>query len=235
MTQEQSEHQPLDLDEQIEQAIDEFERLRRQKWDDVEAGARINTLADTIAAMLFESATSLLSPIDHAQWRTLSDAVTERFNMHNELVEALQVKVAQRFFGHPIQMAERAIELLRVSLNIRPTEQVRTFLALVARTHILGLTAECAVMCRAVLDKAVQDRFDAAGVKPPTKNIPIPSFPDRVAAAIEYGWLDDKAATAARLVWKQGSKTIHEKADFVANRLETVTLTAQVLERLYVK
>ena len=43
--------EPLSLDSHIDQAIDDFEYERKHKWDDPEAGAKINRLADRIAEL----------------------------------------------------------------------------------------------------------------------------------------------------------------------------------------
>jgi hypothetical protein len=229
-----SERNPLDLDHEIDDAINLFEERRAAKWADAEEGKRVNILADSIADLLFESATTLQSPSDdYRTWRNVEDVLTDRLELRDEVVEALQVKIAQELFGHPLEMAERALELMRVSLTIDAREEVGRFLALVARSHILGLTVECGVMCRAALDMAVGGRFRSAGIDPPIKHVPLASFPDRLLAAEERGWLNDAAVNAAKAVWTLGSKVVHGSNQLEIDRLDTIKKTATVLEQLY--
>jgi len=84
-----------------------------------------STLSPT-ASPSFCLASTLISEEDHASWRGIADAIRERLDIHDALVEALQIKVAQQFSEYTMAMAERALELLRRSLNIAPKEQVQT-------------------------------------------------------------------------------------------------------------
>lgn len=228
-----STHQPLDLDLYIDIAVDLFEQERVAKWDDPVAGADINRTADKIAETLFSSATTLLTTVDQTEWRMVAETIDEHFGLHDELLEALQLKVAQRFFEGTLEMANRTLELLRLSLNIKPNLQVQRFLTAAARTHVLGLNAECAVMCRAAVENALGERFAGEKVQIPLNDKGQSPFALKVDRAVEYGWLTKGQGISAKAVWHRGSKSAHADPTVVTKRLETLQSTVEVLESLY--
>jgi hypothetical protein len=109
---------PLDLEAHIENAIAAFEQERDEKWDDPVEGAKINKLADAIASLLLDSATTLLTEVDQSFIRDAKQAIGDKFDIHDELLEALQLRVAQRFLLDTKAMSERALELLALTLPI---------------------------------------------------------------------------------------------------------------------
>lgn len=78
---------------------------------------------------------------------------------HAVVKNTLQVQAWNLFNFSPATMAERMLKLTRYVVH-SPAPRTADYLRLVARCYILGLDDECAVMARAALDAALEERFD---------------------------------------------------------------------------
>jgi hypothetical protein len=82
----------------------------------------------------------------------------QRGSIRDLLVQRLDMDLCARLLGDVGNMARRGVHLLSHVTEIR-SERVRAYLSRVAESCIYGLTTEAAVMMRAVLEAALDERL----------------------------------------------------------------------------
>jgi hypothetical protein len=224
-----------DLDSLIDDAVDNF-RSDSQRWDDPEVGKFINETADKLAEYLLTSAESLVGG-DRAELlrRIPTDLPTNntKFPFYAQIFEALQLRIAGKYLGSTHEMAERAFELLTMVIVGSPKEQVRRFLARVARCYILGLAPECAVFSRAAVENALDEKYHLTSTPWPRNDKGESPVSLRIAKAKDSGWLSESVAKDAKEIWTRGSKSAHADPEIVRQARETVSAATRVLNELY--
>jgi hypothetical protein len=221
-----------DLDGFIDSAIHEFERELETMWADPEEGAAINAFASRVAELMLDSSERLLVEVDPAFWRRLPELLAQK-ELHEDVMLALRLALARRYLPGTDQMAERCVELTRLVIRATPQQPVSRFLGRVARCYIAGFTNECIMVCRAVLENAVTERFDRAGVPVPGTDSGKSAMKVRIDAARMLKWLSSKGSNDAWIIWTRGNKAVHDDPEVVNQSLDTIRLTMGVLEELY--
>ncbi|MBA3342882.1 MAG: hypothetical protein H0T48_13740 [Gemmatimonadaceae bacterium] len=223
-----------DLESRLDDAVDDF-RIDSQRWEDPEAGKLINELADRIARFLLEAAHNLVAGSEAEKLRGIPDTFPSNKNLplYPQVFEAIQIRIAAEYLESTWQMTERSFDLLRFVVAGNPKEQVRGFLARVARCYILGLAPECAVFCRASIENALNEKYHATGTEWPRNERGESPAPLRIQLACDKGWLSAEAAVDARTIWTRGSKSAHADVRLVKHARDTVAATSRVIAELY--
>jgi len=224
------------LDVLIDGAIDEFEDEREQEWSNDDRTKRALTTIDATAGWLLAGTEELVITSDEPPQGIDWDLALKLANsklLSKEIRDRLQIEVARRFVGSTTKMAERCLDLARLVMKERPGKTVLPFLRRLARCYVSGFHAECIMLCRAVVENAVVDKFAR-------EKIPLPATPEgrspmtiRFRAARMLGWMSDRTVNAAETVWHRGSKAVHHDPHATVQILETIQMTMGVLERLY--
>ena len=82
----------------------------------------------------------------------------QRGSIRDLLVQRLDMDLCVRLLGDAENMARRGVHLLSHVTETR-SERVRAYLSRVAESYIYGLTTEAAVMIRAVIEAALDERL----------------------------------------------------------------------------
>jgi len=89
------------------------------------------------------------------------------------------------------------------------------------------------MLCRSVLENGIKEKFDQ-------KNIPMPATAQgksemrvRIEAARKFKWLSNPSAELAMVVWRRGSKAVHEDPEATGEVWDTIRSTMQILNELY--
>lgn len=118
-------------------------------------------------------------------------------------------------------MANRCLELARLVIAAQPHESVMRFLRRLSRCYIAGFLPECAMLCRAVVENALTEKFDRKGLPLPATPEGRSSMRSRLDAAVRFRLLSAEAADNLWIVWKRGSKAAHEDPEATQNVLDT--------------
>ena len=124
---------------------------------------------------------------------------------------AVEFKVFEKFGATPADMAARALELLGFLVATRSVGAGQ-YLTRVSRCYILGLHAELAIMCRAVLEAALEDReIDEAVVARilQAQGLRRANLDVLIEAAKQVGILDSVGYRAAVAIRKAGNDAVH--------------------------
>jgi hypothetical protein len=201
-------------------------------WADPEEGAAINAFAGRVAELMLDSSERLLVETDPTFWRGLPELLAQK-ELHEDVMLALRLTLARKYLPATDRMAERCVELTRLVIRATPNRWVSRFLTRVARCYIAGFTNECIVVCRAVLENAVTERFVRAGVPVPGTDAGKSPMRVRLDAAKMLTWLSAGGTVDAWTVWTRGNKAVHDDPELVNQTLETIRLTMRVLDELY--
>jgi hypothetical protein len=226
----------VSLDWMIESAINQFEL-------DIEAASEdrdkeVVNFVNQLAKWLLQGADNLVWPEDKP-WPNVEPRVALLLARHeaitSDIHDRIQVDAAWKFSIYTQEMADRCLELADLVLETKPNESVLKFLRRLSRAYIAGLVSESIILCRAVLENAVVERFERSG-------IPLPATPEgkstmtsRLATALSFGWLSDDAWAAAKEIWIRGNTAVHKDPDVATQALDTVKKTMLVLSQLYPK
>lgn len=126
----------------------------------------------------------------------------------------------------------RCLELTADVLKDRPPQQVLEFVRRLSRCYIAGFLPECVILCRAILETAVRERFARARRRPPSAPPGKSEMKARLSAARANGWLSASTFDAAWIVWTRGNKAIHEGPHITHDVRGTVRLTMAALADL---
>jgi hypothetical protein len=210
--------------------VQNFEDERESYWSDDEQGKDYLRLVDRIAKTLLRGSTDLVQPPqdfgdaetfswDQAQWLADLDPVSGR------VLERIEIDVAWEYSVDTRGMALRCLELARLVIAAQPNESVMRFLRRLSRCYIAGFLPECVMLCRAVAENALIEKFDR-------KSLPLPATPQgqssmrsRLDAAVRFNLLSQRAADDLWVVWKRGSKAAHEDPEATQDVLGTIHLS----------
>jgi hypothetical protein len=145
----------------------------------------------------------------------------------------VELEIARVFTLRTDEMAERCLELARMALRIAPGEAVLRFLERLGRCYIAGFFPESVVMCRAVLENAVLERFSRERKPLPSPAQGRSEMRARLHRAEELGWLTRRQRDEAWSVWERGSKAAHRDPNVTKEVLQTIKITVGLLEVLY--
>lgn len=167
---------------------------------------------------------------DTSEW--IRKGILEEHRRRGRFDVQLEVEIAQRFAVRTDHMAHRCIQLARLALTGSPGEPVRRFLSRVGRCYVVGLLPESVVMCRAVLEQAVLEKFQRNRKPLPAANGKS-EMRARLRRAEDLGWISRREREDAWQVWLRGSKAVHEDPHLTTDVLGTITTTMSLLSTLY--
>ena len=130
-------------------------------------------------------------------------------------------------------MARRCLEINSLVIKESPGEPVLKFIRRLTRCYIAGFDPETVILCRAVLESAVRDRYSREEKAFPQAAPGKSQMLARLRKAEDWGWISRRSFNAARDVWERGNKAVHEDPTATSAVLETVQATMAVLEDLY--
>jgi hypothetical protein len=122
--------------------------------------------------------------------------------------------------------AERTIEIASFVVEHQPSPPVSRYLERLSRCYLAGFDSECVILCRAVLESAIRERF--ASEFPAVSG----TMREKLALATSRGWLSESTATDAFTVWVRGNKAVHEDPELVRDVFGTVRMVLGVLDEL---
>jgi hypothetical protein len=136
--------------------------------------------------------------------------------------------------GRLVRGANRMLQLIEVVVEAEPSDVTLRFLRRVSRCYVLGLDAECAILCRGALDtafrSAVSDRdLDRLGVRPGAGYGY--TLAQRMKGAADTGLLGPQAREAARRINKAATEVSHEDPDLVPDLLPLIQDTLLVVQK----
>jgi len=171
-------------------------------------------------------------PRDDVAGRLMRQLLEDR-GPPRRLAAHVELEIAKAFTLATDEMAQRCFELARLALPKPPGEAVARYLQRLGRCYVAGFFPECIVICRAVLEKALLERFER-------ERKPLPPVPPgksemlaRLSKAVDLGWLSRQQLNDGRTVNERGNKAVHEGPHMVADALDTIRLTLGLLRALY--
>lgn len=214
----------------LELHIQNYEEDRERHWSDDESTLRLLTFVDAVAQSVVASTDDLVLDISEEleliPWDQVPRMI-EAIELSSEVKAKAEILMAWRFATSTDAMATRCLELARVVLRERPSERVLRFLRRVGRCYVAGFLPEGTVMCRGVVENAVNEAVVRW----------VPSLPDdkmrtKLDALLAGGHITSTGHSEASLVWLRGNTAVHKDPDAVGEVLETVSCTLRVLAQL---
>lgn len=214
--------------------IDNYESDRREYWGEDEDGNSYLQYIDDLTRALFKSIQDVPYPsVTTFIWKQFGDFLADE-EVQPRVTERLEIEIGSIFCTSTSAMADRCLQLVRLLvISGKPNESVLRFMRRLSRCYIAGFFPESVIMCRAVFENALKDRYDR-------KDTPLPATPEgkssmktQIDGAKMFGWLSAQGAVDAWVVWKRGSKAAHEDPDATAEVLDTVRRTLGILRELY--
>jgi hypothetical protein len=225
-----------DLSRYIQAAIDEFVDAREWYWQQQD-DPHVRTLADITGRQLVAASVALTdpaptSPNPEIPWEQYKIAA-EHDSLRDEVLEAIQIVLAEELQSDLAGMAGRCKELAEHVFAQPPGPKVSQYIQRLTRCFIAGFLPECVMLCRAVLENAVTELFEAKGIPFPASDDGTSSMRQRLAEAQRQGWLSNQAKHDAGIVWNRGNKAIHNDVAATSDILGTIQLTTSVLTEIY--
>jgi hypothetical protein len=223
----------------IDSVIQNYQDDRERYWKDDPKSAYLD-LVDEIARILLQASDQLVEPermgtgIQSLKLSTLR-SLADLDVFSEQVLERMKIDVAWQFATDVRGMANRCLELTRLVLAERPNESVVKFLRRLSRAYIAGLFPESIVLCRAVLENAINEKFQTKGIPLPRTEAGKSEMKTRIEWAYKTKWLSSKGRGNALTVWDRGNVAIHRDPDAVQDSLGTIRMTMQVLGELYHK
>ena len=218
---------PESLDEAIQRALDDFDAGIRSGLTTTERGEQAVKEADAYAAVL------------HALSENLTTADYDDITAHATLIQSqqltgpamalLEVRLARGYVPAASHLYRRCFELLSCIVEVEPTERVRRFLHRVSRCFLLGLEPETIILCRSVLESAVEERLDDTRRKGVREAAHGASMKVKIDLLHGQGWITDDSRRAAMVIWERGNAAIHKDPEAVGNAIEIIRKLVEVL------
>jgi len=97
------------------------------------------------------------------------------------------------------------------------------FLVRAINCYLVGLSAESLVMCRAVLENAVNDKYAERIRRGQRMLRGATRMKARIDGAVRRHWLTPTQGDQANQVWLRGNKAVHVDPESVGSPLESLT------------
>jgi len=201
-------------------------------WDDPAAGKRSLDLAETIVGWIQGGSEALVSDLPVGLWENLA-LLLKQLDLEPEVRQVLQIQLAREYCTASESMAERCMELAALIAPAKPNEKVLRYLRRVSRCYIAGFIPETIVMCRAVLENAVAERYDREARSFPADASGTPTMRNRLDSAQRAKWITQEGRGSAWTIWIRGNKAAHDDPEATKDGLDTIRLTIGVLKELY--
>lgn len=124
---------------------------------------------------------------------------------------------------------DRAEQLAALWLLHPVTPRLRRYMSMLHQAYMDGRDPEAAILCRAILERAISDTCASLGLTGDDRMNPRISALER-----QPGVLSKDTAMKARAVWHRGNKVVHQDPDFVEDSFETLGYLLAVLDELRV-
>lgn len=162
----------------------------------------------------------------------LREAISGPGIVHTVIRDRLEIEFAFEFCTDVEGRAQRSLELLELVLSHAPSHNVQRYLRHLTRCYIDGAYPECVMLCRAVLENAVRDRFEQSNIPTPATASGHSSMSSRLVFAQKARWLTPNQARDANTIWLRGNKAIHDDPEATTDILGTIRMTISVLQAL---
>jgi len=226
-------------------AILQYEESRLQYWGTPDPDTEVNPNimqhvrdTDELARKIWRASAELTTTADLANfYSTAGNPARHLDGMpagYKQLaLEELEIGCAYESTDDIEEQAERCLELCEHTLRVRPNTAVSRYLRRLARCYVVGFFPECVMLCRSVLENGIKEKFDQ-------KKIPLPATAQgrsvmsvNIEAARQFKWLSDPSAKQAMVIWRRGSKAVHEDPEATSEVWDTIRSTMQILNELY--
>ena len=221
-----------DIDASIQSGLDQFLFDYRQQYVDDATADQVLASADNIAQLLEAELLALTGEQGGQLWAALRPYL-EQEGLAHDLRIALQLRMTKHLLPSFDRIADRAWHLAEIVVVSRPSLQVQRYMKRATRCYLLDLVPECLVMCRAILENAVNDCYRSQNTAWPRDEEGRTTMRVRLEHAEKNGWLGDTTATElAQMVWTRGSKAAHSDPESVGDALGSLAITMRALPGL---
>jgi hypothetical protein len=216
--------------------IQNHESDREAYWSDQEDHTLLLKILDGVAsALLTASGDMVATPTDVEgvpfPWESVR-RLADHPELREQVVEKLRIEVAYDSVDRINDAAERCLDLTRSVLAAQPAENVAKFIQRLGRCYVSGFLPECVIICRGVLENAVRERFDRAGVPLPATSQGVSPMRQRLEWAVKAKWLSAAASKDAMVVWQRGNTAVHDDPEATKDVLGTIQMSMRVLQEL---
>jgi hypothetical protein len=224
------------LDSAIADAIDLYADERRDYWAEAE---QERELVDGLASWLVDASEQPYPDLDDDSDGEATDfgrlilGLAANPEAESAVRERMQLRLAWKLLPKTEKMADRALELAREVLSERPNQVAVDYIRRLTRCYIAGFFPETVILCRAVIEWALNDAFEKAGISVPVGEDGESALMTKIKAAKRFPVLSDEAVERAHLVRTRGNKAVHNSPKDVEHVHETMRLTFSVLGEIY--
>lgn len=224
------------LEDSLYAAIHVYDDTRTNYWLDGDQSELFEIL-DRLGQMAVAVTDELVVSEDLAKVYSLGNtakSVLESLGPSSKIaLEHIQIVLAFRFCTDVVQRSARCLELTEYVLQAKPAEPVLKYLRRLTRCYIEGALPECVMLCRAVLENALLERFKRSAVPVPANSAGKSEMAVRLSFARKANWISAQSETDAWAVWQRGSKAVHNDPEVTKDVLGTLRLTMNVVSQLY--
>lgn len=224
------------LKNHIKTAIEQWENDRRNSWLRPEVPETIQKAIDDLweafgeppheKQELFEMIEELAQAIISTSNNPEKSGALGKFSGHNfgESVELfkyveehLAIYLAKNFINKINKAAYRLVRLeypLTIMENFKMNKIIADFLTLVTRNYVWGFDAECIILCRSTMEKAIEDKVTNEMCenilrKRLGKN-QYYTLSDRIKVAQKEGLIDKEIVEIAHDIKEMGNSVLHD-------------------------
>ena len=220
----------------IQRVIEEYSSDRQAPWakggpDD----ERSLAFVDDLAAQIMAASDQLVAPsarVGPLDWAGIQVLLNDA-DIAQPILEKIEILLAERFAADTDSMAARCRQIAGELIRAHPNQSVMRFMRRLSRCYVGGFLPECVMLCRAVLENAVDEVIQSKGVDVPPGRTGKISMNDKVSALGRREMISHDGQANAITVWKRGSKAIHNDPHVTVRVFETVRMTLSLLSELY--
>lgn len=239
----------------IKTAIDRWENDRRNSWLRQEVPETITKVIDDLwealggppyeKQELFVMIEELAQAIISTSNKPEKSGALGKFSGHNfnESVELfkyveehLAIYLAKNFINKINKAADRLVSLeysLTIMENFKMNKTIAKFLTLVTRSYVWGFDAECIILCRSAMEKAIEDKVtyemceNILGKRYGKQQNYV--LADRIMVAQKEGLIEKEIAKIANNIRVRGNKVLHDDPNLTKTVFKTITDTIRVI------
>jgi hypothetical protein len=216
--------------------VENYRQERERYWSDDDAEAMLIRVMEVVAQAMLAGSSDLTDAEAREPWEpaksrwgeVVRTAESEGYSQH--LAESVEIQIGNDSVNRLFDAPQRCLELATHILVVQPAEPVRRYLSRLGRCYIAGFLPECVILCRAVLENAVNEALERRGGEGAK---PRGSMSERLSRCQRAGWIDAARQNDAVTIWKRGNKAVHEDPHATSDAFGTIVLTMGVLVQLY--
>lgn len=217
--------------------VENYRDERELHWSDDALGAALISMLDIIAHEILIGSSDLVSDeVQDEPWKPSVDrwedllATIEKGGLSQQLGESLEIRIAEDLVNALYEAPQRCLQLVAHILGVQPAEPVRKYLSRLGRCYIAGFLPECVILCRAVLENAVNEALRRRSASKPV--LPGKMY-EKLQVCRKAGWLNEQGRRDAVTIWERGNKAVHQDPELTTDVFGTIVLTMGVLGQLY--